>query len=65
MAFQPHQDEEQRDEQGHPPLNVLTGDEERRPRHHHEQGRGQVVRDHVVGHPTAQGHLKASHAVVA
>ncbi len=59
-----HQNKEECDEQRHPALDVLAGNEERRPADHDEQRAGQVVRDHVVRHPTCHRHLEARNAVV-
>ena len=60
-----HEDEEERDEERHPALDVLGGDEEGGPADDDEERAGQVVRDHVVRHPPRQHHLEPSHAVVA
>ena len=60
-----HEDEEERDEECHPALDVLGGDEEGGPADDDEERAGQVVRDHVVRHPPRQHHLEPSHAVVA
>ena len=59
-----YQHEEEGDQKGHPALDVLRGDEERRPADHDEEGAGQVVRDHVVGHATSEHHFEACHAVI-
>ena len=60
-----HEDEEERDEERHPALDVLGGDEEGGPADDDEERAGQVVRDHVVRHPPRQHHLEPGHAVVA
>ena len=60
-----HENEEECDEERHPALDVLAGDEEARPTDHHEERAGEVIRDHVVGHATRHRHLEAGHAVVA
>ena len=59
------QNEEECDEERHPALDVLAGDEEGGPADDDEERAGQVVRDHVVRHAPRQHHLEPGHAVVA
>ena len=65
QPFQTHQNEEEGDEERHPALYVLAGDEEGGPADHYEERAGQVVGDHVVRHAPRQHHLEPGHAVVA